>query len=85
MILYRCDACGKYVEDPSQGCSDDCAYLNKWSTPGILLTRDEAESIVRELKHSYISHENPLAHAVYSKLETFVRAQQMDLLNELDR
>ena len=42
------------------------------NTERITLSREEAASIVRELKHTYISHENPLAHDVYRTLEQFV-------------
>lgn len=33
MILYQCDNCGKYKDDITTGCSDDCAYLENWKTP----------------------------------------------------
>lgn len=72
MILYQCDACGKWRDDIEGGCSDDCGYLENWSEPHFLLEKSEARAIVQELSRTFIDRDNPLCNQVLTKLSKFV-------------
>lgn len=79
MILYKCQACGKYKDSKENGCSDNCAYLENWKLGGILLTIEETKSVVRELGATFIDRDNPLCNEVLDKMINFVQKhEQLD-------